>query len=114
MVKKRKAIKSPEKRLAEALNEIRSVRFQEFLDEIVPNYTKRLADAEEKRYNAERHLKEMEDRLIRLLTKDQLEAATICGCPPEIYAIEFMEIFKEKKHPDFSATFHDLTTLRNS
>ena len=41
----------------------------------------------------------LNDRLAALLTKDQLEAARVCGCAPAVYAIEFIELQKPRIFP---------------
>ena len=76
-------------------------RLEELLSTIVPDYTQRLVQAEALCTKTQEELRVLKDKLTSLLNDDQLEAAQICGCPPEVYAIEFVQLWKEKIFPSF-------------
>ena len=83
MKHKRKTRKSSTKRKA---NLHRSL--EQLLQQIVPDYVQRLASAEAKADRLGTELVMLKARLAGLLSKDQTEAAKVCGCAPEVYAIE--------------------------
>lgn len=55
--------------------------------------------AEHRAMKAERELAEISAKLVRLLSPDQLDAAKVCGVTPEFYALECIELYKEKFFP---------------
>lgn len=55
--------------------------------------------AEHRAMAAERELAEFRAKLVRLLSQDQLDAAKVCGVTPEFYAMECIELYKEKFFP---------------
>lgn len=71
-----------------------------------------LQDAEMRAAEAHRNYFELSRKLVGLLTPDQIEAAKIAGCTPEVYAIEFIELAKDKLFPKFEAAVQPLSDLR--
>lgn len=55
--------------------------------------------AEHRAMTAERNLAAIRDKLVRLLSPHQLEAAKTCGVTPEFYALECIDLYKEKFFP---------------
>lgn len=55
--------------------------------------------AEHRAMTAERQLADIREKLSRLLSPDQLDAAKTCGVTPEFYALECIELYKEKFFP---------------
>ncbi len=55
--------------------------------------------AEHRAMTAERDLAVIREKLVRLLSPDQLDAAKTCGVTPEFYALECIELYKEKFFP---------------
>jgi len=72
------------------------VRLESFLDKISPYVVKRLTEAETNCVHYKAELELLQLRLRALLTVDQVEAAAVCGCTQEMYAIECIELWKEK------------------
>ena len=84
------------------------------LKQIVPDFSIRLGVAERRAAVAEEALESLKKRLIQLLSPDQREAARICGCPPEVYAIECIQIWKEKIFPSFPNIIKPLHYLQEN
>ena len=84
------------------------------LQQIVPDFTKRLSSAEQRAERSEVELATLRARLVGLLSLDQLEAAKICGCPPQVYAIECIELWKEKIFPSFPKEIRPLSELKGN
>lgn len=59
----------------------------------------------------QRKYNELSDKLIGLLTPDQVEAARIAGCDPATYAIEWIELQKARIFPS-QETVHLAEPLR--
>ena len=59
----------------------------------------------------------LKEKLVRILSREQLEASNICGVAPEIYALEWIEIIlKEdvrKYTPTFSEHVRNLADIKN-
>lgn len=55
--------------------------------------------AEHRAMVAERDLAAVRGKLVRLLSPDQLDAAKTCGVTPEFYALECIELYKERFFP---------------
>ena len=87
---------------------------EQLLRQIVPDFTMRLATAEQRAERTEIELTTLKQKLVGLLSKDQLEAAKICGCAPEVYAIECIEIWKEKIFPSFPKGIRPLAGLQEN
>ena len=49
---------------------------------------------------------DLKQKIIRFLSPDQIEAAKICGCAPEIYALEWLQIYKDSLK-DYAPSFAD-------
>ena len=109
MKRKRKTHKSPPKRKADLHRSL-----EQLLQQIVPDYVQRLASAEAKAERLGKELITLKVRLAGLLSKDQIEAAKVCGCAPEIYAIECIDIWKEKIFPSFPEEIRPLSDLRQN
>ena len=85
-----------------------------FCSLVAPEFTARLAHAEAEAYKAKYELAFLRSKLAGLLSRDQIEAARIAGCAPEIYALEWIEIQKEHLAiPAFCGTYTSLADLRN-
>lgn len=70
-------------------------RIETFLSMIAPDVVKRLTEAEMRANQAESDLAFVRDRLVALLSEDQLEAAKISGMTPEIYALACIDLWKD-------------------
>ena len=88
-------------------------QMERFFDEIAPDLVKRLTSAETRASHAETELARLQLRLTTLLNKEQLEAVKICGTTPEDYAIECIELYKEKFFPHFAPDIRPLAALRS-
>lgn len=64
--------------------------------------------AELRAMTAERELAEIRRKIVSLLNPDQLEAAKTCGVTPEFYALECIELYKDKFFPDMPAELRPL------
>lgn len=53
----------------------------------------------------ESRYKDICSRLVNLLNADQIEAARIAGCSPEIYALEWIDIYLKDKLREFVPCF---------
>ena len=84
------------------------------LNQIVPDFTERLASAEHRAKRSEEELTTLRGKLAGLLNKDQLDAAKICGVTPEMYAVECIEIWKERIFPSFPAEIRPLSELKGN
>ena len=62
----------------------------------LPEIMHRMRAAEERASVSEAKLSYLKDKLINLLNADQLEAARVCGCDPEIYALEWIDIWRKQ------------------
>ena len=100
--RKRKATAKPEPVVQPTLTEIVAKVTAAFA-EIAPNAISRLTEYELRAKYAEERLKFLHDKLVGLLSPDQIEAARISGCPPEVYAIEWIEIWREQIFPKSGA-----------
>jgi hypothetical protein len=67
-----------------------------------------------KRYclEKEREHNILRDKLVALLLPEQIEAARICGCAPEIYALEWIDICKKKVQETTPAFLGNALSLR--
>lgn len=79
------------------------------LDKYGPSAILRLNAAQMERDEYKRQLEFLKAKLAGLLSPDQVEAAKICGCRPEMYAIEVIDMYKEKFFPHFDS---EITNLR--
>ena len=59
------------------------------------NDRKLFVDLESKCLDIEDKYLTLRTKVINLLSPDQIEAARICGCAPEVYALEWIEILKK-------------------
>ena len=89
-------------------------RLESFFDQIAPALVERLTFAEAKSAQLEQELFLLKGKLVKLLSLDQLEAAEVCGCPPEVYAIKCIELWKEKIFPSFPANIRPLSALKET
>lgn len=71
-----------------------------------------LKESETRAVVAERKYRTLRDALVSILTKDQLEAASIAGCDEAIYAIEYIKLQKEIFFPNHNALFKSLPALQ--
>jgi hypothetical protein len=56
-------------------------------------------------------------RIVKFLLPEQIEAAKVCGCTPEIYALEWFEICKNtmREHtPSFANFAEPLSAFKHS
>ena len=91
-------------------NEVRT-RITLLMDNITKDYKERISLAEGRASKAEVGLSYLKEKLTSFLTPDQIAAAEICGCSPEVYAIEFIELWKERMWPKFGTTSHPFSAL---
>lgn len=68
---------------------------QRFLDNVAPDFTKRLKLAEDTARKSTEELEFMRGKLIGLLTPEQLEMAQFCKVAPEVYALNWIELQQE-------------------
>lgn len=78
---------------------------------------RRLVEAERRAEYAEKELTSLQDALTTLLLPTQVDAAKIAGCPPHVYALEWIKIWAEKtdwksKVPDFSPDVQSFCHIR--
>lgn len=59
------------------------------------NDRKVICDLEQRCLQVERDYNELRRRIISFLLPEQIEAAKVCGCTPEVYALEWFEICKK-------------------
>lgn len=71
-----------------------------------------LKEAEMRAAKAEQLYNELARKLSGLLEPDQLDAARISGCAPELYAIEWIELQKERLFPSPSTLYQPFSELR--
>lgn len=88
------------------------VRVEAFLDKIAPDVVKRLASAEARANHAETELQWLRSRLVGLLSPNQIEAAKICSMAPEHYAIEHIQLWKERIFAGVPVGILPLSTLK--
>lgn len=106
MAKKRIATKK-----APAIKRDSLQRLDDFLNSVAPGFIGKLNTAEMRATHAEGALRLMQSRLVSILTKDQLEFAKISGISPELYALEFIELWKNRMLQDMNLL---LVPLSNS
>lgn len=111
MVKAKKKRGRPPKMADQNPNETLE-RVEAFLSKIAPDVVKRLASAEMRAAKAESELAFLRGSLVRLLTSDQLEAARTCGIAPEMYAIEYIDLWKERMFLECPVGIRSLTELK--
>lgn len=68
---------------------------KEILEKVSPDLAQKLRVAEHEATRAKTELAFLKEKLTSFLTPDQLDAAKTCDCKPEIYAIEFFELWKQ-------------------
>ena len=68
-----------------------------FLDKVSPDFTSRLHHAEATALKAEADLKFIEDKLVGLLTQEQIEFAATYEMTPVVYALNWLELTQEGK-----------------
>ena len=78
----------------------------------VPLLAQMLKDAEMRAEAATQKYNELSRKLVGLLTADQLDAARVCGVTPEFYAIEFIELAKNRLFPKFESAIRNFSQLR--
>lgn len=54
-----------------------------------------IVDLEKRCLQVEKDYADLRSRIVKFLSADQIEAAKVCGCSPEIYALEWFEICKD-------------------
>ena len=82
------------------------------LNTLGSDFSERLSLAEARAFKAEEELSFIKSKLCSFLSKDQLDAASICGCSPEIYALEFIELWKECMWPKFGVKIRPFSDLK--
>lgn len=95
MVKAKKKRGRPPKSRDQNPNETLD-RIEAFLSKIAPDVVKRLESAEMRVARAEAESAVIRNKLVSLLNRDQIEAARICNVTPEFYALEYIELWREK------------------
>lgn len=63
----------------------------------------------------ERNYEDLRRRLVSLLSKEQIDAAKTCGITPEVYALEWIQIYKDglrQYAPAFGDHVKSLVELR--
>jgi hypothetical protein len=73
---------------------------ESFFDNTLPRLVESIIQGRSGQERAEAELRRLQDRLVGILSKDQLEMAMSIGVTPANYAIEFVEIWKEKMWAD--------------
>ena len=79
------------------------------------NDKKIITDLEQRCLSVERDYAELRRRIVSFLLPEQIEAAKVCGCTPEVYALEWFEICKQtmRDHtPSFANYINDFKTTR--
>ena len=100
--RKRKATDKPAPPVQPTLDEIVK-KVSETFARIAPDAIKRLTEYELRAKHAEERLAFLNDKLVGLLTKDQLEAAKVSGVGPADYAIYWIELWQKKMFQDNDA-----------
>ena len=75
-----------------------------------------ISDLEQRCLQVEKDYMELRRRVVSFLLPEQIEAAKICGCTPEVYALEWFQICKEsmREHvPSFANYAESLSSLKN-
>lgn len=60
----------------------------------------------------EKQYEDLKDKVVSLLNKDQIEAARICGCPPEVYCLEWIDIILKDDLKKYTPSFGEGITHR--
>lgn len=84
-----------------------------FFDTIAPDLVERLTSSENAANRANQRLAFIEGKLVGLLSKEQQEAAKICGISESDYALNLIELHKEKFFFEPIADYMSLTKLRS-
>ena len=74
-----------------------------------------ISDLEQRCLQVERDYNELRRRVVSFLSPEQIEAAKVCGCTPEVYALEWFEICKQtmRDHtPSFANFAQPLKNVR--
>jgi hypothetical protein len=74
----------------------RSLREEIILTQNSLSDKKALVDLELRCLRIEKSYEELRNKLVKLLSKEQIDAAKTCGVTPEVYALEWIEIYKDK------------------
>ena len=85
---------------------------ESFLATIAPDVVRRLTSAERRADEAERKYGIIRDKLVSLMSPDQIDAAKIAGCSPEVYALEYLELWKDHLFPRTAGAFRPLSALK--
>lgn len=96
--RKRKSINKPASVAQPTLDDIVKKVTAAFA-EIAPDAIKRITEAEVRVKHAEDNFAFLNEKLVGLLSPDQIEAAKICGVDPAIYAINWIDLWREKIFP---------------
>jgi len=73
-----------------------------------------LRDAEARAASAESKFKFISDKLVGLMTPDQMEHAKIAGCAPEVYAIEMLQLYRDKFFDTFQSQHWPAVTVERT
>ena len=82
------------------------------LDRVGAKLLVKLNAAEMERDQARKDFDFVKFKLTRLLNEDQLDAAKTCGIEPWMYAIECIELYKEKFFPQMPSHLRPLMELK--
>lgn len=110
MVVKKRRIRTTKIKVTKAdlINELEAVK-------VSLNDRKLIADLEQRCLYVENQYYQLRKRLIDLLLPEQIEAAKICGCSPEMYALEWIEIYKTSLRataPAYSKDIQSFSEMR--
>lgn len=100
--RKRKATAKPTPVAQPTLTEIVAKVTAAFA-EIAPDAIKKLTECELRAKRAEENFAFLNEKLVGLLTADQLEAAKVCGIDPALYAINWIELWQSRMFQDNNA-----------
>lgn len=111
-VKKAKSTNKPKKKKAAPPVSKEQMLLQYVAAAVTPDLIKKLEQLVWEGEHTRTQLSQLEGRLEKLLTQDQREAADICGVTRAQYAIECMEIWKERIFAQFPNNLMSLAELR--
>lgn len=72
----------------------------------------RVVELERRCLLVERNYNDLRLRLVNLLNREQIDAAKTCGITPEVYALEWIQIYKENLRKYAPAFGDDIRNLR--
>ena len=82
---------------------------------VINNLQQQLIDMKRQSLIVQKDYDDLRLRIVKFLLPEQIEAAKVCGCTPEVYALEWFEICKQtmRDHtPSFANFTQPLKTMR--